>query len=148
MIAAIASITIVLSLQRLVQSQAKEIAALRTLGVNRMSLMTGYLIAPLAIGAAGCGLGAVIGPLGVDFMLDFYEGIVGLPITEREVPLSIYSNVMIPTIAVVFLSGAFPALKASKLDPLEVLSGQNQIRVGSRTLRRCLLYTSDAADES
>lgn len=136
MIAAIASITIVLSLQRLVQSQAKEIAALRTLGVNRMSLMTGYLIAPLAIGAAGCGLGAVIGPLGVDFMLDFYEGIVGLPITEREVPLSIYSNVMIPTIAVVFLSGAFPALKASKLEPLEVLSGQNQIRVGSRTLRR------------
>ena len=98
--------------------------------------MTGYLIAPLAIGAAGCGLGAVIGPSGVDFMLDFYEGIVGLPITEREVPLSIYSNVMIPTIAVVFLSGAFPALKASKLDPLEVLSGQNQIRVGSRTLRR------------
>ena len=43
---------------------------------------------------------------------------------------------MIPTIAVVFLSGAFPALKASKLDPLEVLSGQNQIRVGSNTLRR------------
>ncbi|MED5302906.1 MAG: FtsX-like permease family protein, partial [Candidatus Thermoplasmatota archaeon] len=136
MIAAIASITIVLSLQRLVQSQAKEIAALRTLGVNRMSLMTGYLIAPLAIGAAGCGLGAVIGPLGVDFMLDFYEGNVGLPITERELPVSNYSNVMIPTIAVVFLSGAFPALKASKLDPLEVLSGQNQIRVGSRTLRR------------
>ena len=59
MIAAIASITIVLSLQRLVQSQAKEIAALRTLGVNRKSLMTGYLIAPLAIGATGCGIGAV-----------------------------------------------------------------------------------------
>ena len=37
MIAAIASITIVLSLQRLVQSQAgKEIAVLRTLGVNRL----------------------------------------------------------------------------------------------------------------
>ena len=136
MIAAIASITIVLSLQRLVQSQAKEIAALRTLGVNRKSLMTGYLIAPLAIGATGCGIGAVIGPWGVDYMLDFYEGILGLPITEREVPWPIYSNIMIPTIAVVFLSGAFPALKASKLDPLEVLSGQNQIRVGSNTLRR------------
>ena len=50
MIAAIASITIVLSLQRLVQSQAKEIAVLRTLGVNRTSLMTGYLLAPLVIG--------------------------------------------------------------------------------------------------
>ena len=136
MIAAIASITIVLSLQRLVQSQAKEIAVLRTLGVNRSSLMTGYLIAPLVIGAVGCGLGALMGPWGVNGMLDFYEGIVGLPITEREVPPSLYSSIMLPTMLVVFLSGAFPAWKSSRLDPLEVLSGQNQIRVGSNMLRR------------
>ena len=136
MIAAIASITIVLSLQRLVQSQAKEIAVLRTLGVNRTSLMTGYLIAPLVIGAVGCGLGALIGPWGVNAMLDFYEGIVGLPITAREVPLSLYTSIMIPTMLVVFLSGAFPAWKSSRLDPLEVLSGQNQMRVGSNLLRR------------
>ena len=82
--------------------------------------MIGYLIAPLAIGATGCGIGTVIGPLGVDYMLDFYEGIVGLPITDREVPWPIYSNIMIPTIAVVF--SGIPALKAS--NPLEVLSGQ------------------------
>jgi putative ABC transport system permease protein len=136
MIAAIASITIVLSLQRLVQSQAKEIAVLRTLGVNRTSLMTGYLIAPLAIGAVGCGFGALIGPWGVNGMLDFYEGIVGLPITEREVPLSLHTSIIVPTMFVVFLSGAFPAWKSSRLDPLEVLSGQNQIRVGSNLLRR------------
>ncbi|MGB1485081.1 MAG: FtsX-like permease family protein [Poseidonia sp.] len=136
MIAAIASITIVLSLQRLVQSQAKEIAVLRTLGVNRTSLMTGYLIAPLAIGAVGCGLGAIMGPWGVNGMLNFYEGIVGLPITEREVPLSLYTSIIMPTMLVVFLSGAFPAWKSSRLDPLEVLSGQNQMRVGSNLLRR------------
>jgi putative ABC transport system permease protein len=136
MIAAIASITIVLSLQRLVQSQAKEIAVLRTLGVNRKSLMTGYLIAPIAIGAIGCGLGAMVGPWGVNGMLNFYEGIVGLPITEREVPLALYTSIMLPTMLVVFLSGAFPAWKASRLDPLEVLSGQNQVRVGSNLLRR------------
>ncbi len=136
MIAAIASITIVLSLQRLVQSQAKEIAVLRTLGVNRTSLMTGYLIAPLVIGAVGCGLGALIGPWGVNGMLNFYEGIVGLPITEREVPLSLYTSIIIPTMLVVFISGAFPAWKSSRLDPLEVLSGQNQMRVGSNLLRR------------
>ncbi len=136
MIAAIASITIVLSLQRLVQSQAKEIAVLRTLGVNRTSLMTGYLIAPLVIGAVGCGLGAMVGPWGVDAMLNFYEGIVGLPITERDVPFSLYSTIMLPTMLVVFVSGAFPAWKSSRLDPLEVLSGQNQVRVGSNLLRR------------
>ena len=136
MIAAIASITIVLSLQRLVQSQAKEIAVLRTLGVNRTSLMTGYLMAPLVIGAVGCGLGALMGPWGVNGMLDFYEGIVGLPITERGVPVALYTGVMLPTMLVVFLSGAFPAWKSSRLDPLEVLSGQTQMRVGSSFLRR------------
>lgn len=135
MIAAIASITIVLSLQRLVQSQAKEIAVLRTLGVERSSLMTGYLVAPLVIGAVGCALGGLAGPTGVNGMLNFYEDIVGLPIIEREIPPSMYTSVMIPTMLVVFISGAFPAWKASRLDPLEVLSGQNEMRVGSNLLR-------------
>jgi putative ABC transport system permease protein len=107
MIASIAAITIVLSLQRLVQSQAKEIAVLRTLGVKRSSLMTGYLIAPLAIGGIGCALGALAGPSGMN-----------------------------STMMVVFFSGAFPAWKASRLDPLVVLSGQNEMRVGSNILRK------------
>jgi len=37
---------------------------------------------------------------------------------------------------VVFFSGAFPAWKASRLDPLAVLSGQNEMRVGSNLLRK------------
>jgi putative ABC transport system permease protein len=135
MIAIIASITIVLSLQRLVQSQAREIAVLRTLGVDRASLMTGYLIAPLAIGAVGCALGALAGPFGMNWMLDFYEGIIGVPIVDRAVPASIYATVIGSTMIVVFLSGAFPAWKASRLDPLTILGGQSEVRVGSNFLR-------------
>jgi len=136
MIAAIASITIVLSLQRLVQSQAKEIAVLRTLGVPRLSLMQGYLIAPLVIGAVGCFVGTILGPWGMNGMLDFYQDIVGVPITERTIPIATYSSVILPTMIVVFLSGAFPAWKASRLEPLDVLSGQNQMRIGSNILRK------------
>ena len=136
MIASIASITIVLSLQRLVQSQSKEIAVLRTLGVERSSLMTGYLLAPLAIGGLGCALGALAGPSGMNGMLDFYQDLVGVPIVERSVPSSVYLAVIGSTMFVVFLSGAFPAWKASRLDPLEVLSGQNEMRVGSNLLRK------------
>ena len=136
MIASIASITIVLSLQRLVQSQAKEIAVLRTLGVKRSSLMTGYLIAPLGIGAVGCALGALAGPSGMNGMLDFYQELVGVPIVERSIPTSVVTSVIGSTMLVVFLSGAFPAWKASRLDPLAVLSGQNEMRVGSNLLRK------------
>ena len=136
MIASIASITIVLSLQRLVQSQAKEIAVLRTLGVKRSSLMTGYLIAPLAIGGIGCTLGALAGPSGMNGMLDFYQELVGVPIVERTVPSSVVASVIGSTMIIVFFSGAFPAWKASRLDPLDVLSGQNEMRVGSNLLRK------------
>ena len=136
MIASIAAITIVLSLQRLVQSQAKEIAVLRTLGIKRSSLMTGYLIAPLAIGGIGCALGALAGPSGMNGMLDFYQNLVGVPIVERSVPTSVVTTIISSTMLVVFLSGAFPAWKASRLDPLAVLSGQNEMRVGSNLLRK------------
>jgi len=136
MIAVIASITIVLSLQRLVQSQAKEIAVLRTLGVPRRSLMTGYLLAPIAIGAVGCTLGALAGPSGMHFMLDFYESFVGLPIVERRLDAGMYTTIIASTMAVVFISGAFPAWKSSRLDPLAVMSGQHNLRVGSSTLKR------------
>ena len=44
--------------------------------------------------------------------------------------------IIIPTMIVVFISGIFPALKASRLNPLEVLSGQSEMRVGSNLLRR------------
>ena len=136
MIATIAAITIVLSLQRLVQSQAKEIAVLRTLGVKRTSLMTGYLIAPLAIGGIGCALGVLAGPSGMNGMLDFYQELVGVPIVERSVPSSVVASVIGSTMLVVFFSGAFPAWKASRLEPLAVLSGQNEMRVGSNLLRK------------
>ena len=135
MIAAIASITIVLSLQRLVQSQAREIAVLRTLGVERTSLMTGYLMAPLLIGAVGCALGALAGPSGMNGMLDFYQDIIGIPIIDRAVPTSVYTTVIGSTMLVVFASGVIPAWKASRLEPLEVLGGQAEVRVGSNLLR-------------
>ena len=136
MIGSIAAITIVLSLQRLIQSQSREIAILRTLGVPRTSLMTGYLIAPLAIGVIGCSLGALAAPSGVNSMLDLYQGIIGIPIIERTIPLNLYLSQIGLVMFLVFISGAFPAWKATRIEPLAILGGQSEIRVGSNLLKR------------
>ena len=131
----IAAITIALSLQRLVQSQTREIAILRTLGIPRKSIMSGYLIAPLVIGSYGCVLGVLSGPIGMNAMLDFYEGIVGLPIIDRDIPNDVYLSTIGITMLIVFISGVYPAFKATTIEPLEVLSGNSEIRMGSELLR-------------
>jgi len=137
MIAVVAGITIFLSLQRLIQSQAKEIAVLRTLGVRRMSIMPGYIIAPIFIGAAGCLLGAIPGVLfGAPAMISMYEEIIGIPIINPAVPDSMVIQNIAIAMAVVFLSGLRPAWQASRLQPLEVLRGEHEIRVSSRALQK------------
>ena len=137
MLAVVAGITIFLSLQRLIQSQAKEIAVLRTLGVKRKSIMPGYIIAPLFIGASGCILGSISGVLfGAPAMVSMYEGIIGIPVINPDTPTSLATDISILAMVIVFLSGIWPAIQASRLQPLEVLRGQHEVRVSSRGLQK------------
>ena len=136
MIAAIAGITIFLSLQRLVQSQAREIAILRTLGIPRTAIIPAYFLMPLVIGAIGSSIGSVLGIyLGAPAMLDIYEDILGIPILETANITPIVIQITSVTMVVVLFSGMIPAIQASRLQPLEVLRGQHEIRVSSRKLQ-------------
>ena len=137
MIAIVAGITIFLSLQRLIQSQAKEIAVLRTLGVPRRSIMPGYIIAPMVIGSVGAVIGTALGVwVGAPGMLDIYQGLIGVPIVGYTVPTSlVVQNVMI-VMVIVLLSGIRPAWQAAHMQPLEVLRGQHEVRLSSRRIQR------------
>jgi putative ABC transport system permease protein len=137
MLAMVAGITIFLSLQRLIQSQAKEIAVLRTLGVRQISLMPGYVIAPIFIGITGGVLGIIPGVLfGAPGMITMYESIMGIPIINPEISASMVLQNFAIAMAIVFLSGLRPAWQASRLQPLEVLRGQHEIRLSSKGLQK------------
>ena len=136
MIAAIAGITIFLSLQRLIQSQAKEIAVLRTLGVPKKSIMPGYIIAPLVIGAVGSVIGTVLGIyLGAPGMLSFYESMIGLPI-RLDTDFSLVFQIVSIAMIIVLIAGLRPAWQASRLQPLKVFRGQHEVKVSSRKMQK------------
>lgn len=136
MIAAIAGITIFLSLQRLIQSQAREIAVLRTLGVPKSSIMPGYIIAPVVIGGIGSLIGVLLGVyFGAPSMLGLYEKMIGLPISS-EVDKSLIFQVVIISMTIVLLAGLRPAWQASRLQPLAVFRGQHEVKLSSRRLQR------------
>ncbi len=136
MIAAIAGITIFLSLQRLIQSQAREIAVMRTLGVPKKSIIPGYVIAPLVIGFIGSIIGSIMGVfIGAPGMLGFYEEMIGLPI-DKTVDYSLLIQINSISLAIVLLAGIRPAWQASNLQPLKIFRGQHEIKVSSRRMQR------------
>jgi putative ABC transport system permease protein len=137
MIAMVAGITIFLSLQRLIQSQAREIAILRTLGISKSAIMPGFILAPIAIGLIGSSIGIVLGAVfGGPAMVAMYENILGIPAIgfHTDAPL-IVQNFAI-AMGVVLIAGIKPALDASRMQPLEILRGQHEVRLSSRKIQR------------
>ena len=137
MIAMVAGITIFLSLQRLIQSQAREIAILRTLGVPKSAIMPGFIIAPIAIGLIGSSIGIVLGAaFGGPAMVAMYEDILGIPAIGFHTDVSLIVQNFVIAMGVVLIAGIKPALDASRMQPLEILRSQHEVRLSSRGIQR------------
>ena len=133
MLVMVAGITIFLSLQRLIQSQSREIAILRTLGIPRSAIIPGFMAAPLVMGLIGSALGILLGAFyGGPAMVSVYESVIGIPAIGFYTETSLIFEIFAITMLVVMVSGIRPALQASSTQPLEVLRGENEIRLSSR----------------
>jgi len=137
MLVIVAGITIFLSLQRLIQSQAREIAILRTLGIPRSAIMPSYILAPLGIGLIGSFFGALLGIfLGAPWMEAMYEDLIGIPVLSGAVTTSSLLEILSITILLVLFSGIRPAWQAANLDPLVVMRGEHEVKLSSRAIQR------------
>jgi lipoprotein-releasing system permease protein len=125
LIVVMASISIVSTLILLVMEKRGDIAIFRTLGATASEVGNIFRIQGAIIGVGGTFVGTVLGLLGC-WGLQFY----GFPLDERifgfaTLPLRIEpQNFMVVAIAafgICFAATIYPAYRASKLDPADVL---------------------------
>ena len=137
MLAIVAGITIFLSLQRLILSQQREIAILRTLGVPKRAIMPGFMLAPIVLGVIGVTIGALLGLyVGAPLMMGLYEDMLGIPVLIDVSDLSfVWINCTVAMV-IAALSGIRPAFIAARLQPLEVLRSQHSVKLSYRWLQR------------
>tara|TARA_Y100000817_G_C16835472_1_gene535533 strand:+ start:1 stop:1401 length:1401 start_codon:yes stop_codon:yes gene_type:complete len=99
--------------------------------------MPGFILAPVAIGLIGSAIGIILGTaFGGPAMVAMYEEIIGIPaIGFSTEPSLILQNLGIAMV-VVLIAGIKPAYEASTIQPLDILRGQNEVRLSSRGIQR------------
>ena len=134
MIVIVAAFNIVSSLFMLVQDKNKDIAVLRTFGVSRRSIMKIFILSGVAIGIIGTIAGVISGVIIAHFVEDIRQ-IVQMLTGRNLFPPEMYFLSELPSevnpmevlgialtaISLSFLATLYPAWKASKTDPVEVL---------------------------
>jgi len=134
LIVIVAAFNMISGLIMLVQDKAKDIAILRTMGATRGTIMRVFLLAGLTIGVIGTLSGVGLGLLfctHIDAIKTFLENVSGHELFSAEIyflshlPAKVDPQevILITAMALTFSLGAtlYPAWKASKTDPVEIL---------------------------
>jgi lipoprotein-releasing system permease protein len=134
MIIAVAVFNIVSSLVMLVTDKQGEIAVLRTLGATSRQILAIFIVQGTAIGVIGIAIGVLLGVIGSLTVADILAGIeqlFGIEFLNANVYFISYipselkwGDVILissATFIISVLSTIYPAWKASKISPAEVL---------------------------
>ncbi|MDR3208507.1 MAG: lipoprotein-releasing ABC transporter permease subunit [Rickettsiales bacterium] len=134
LIVIVAAFNIVSSLVMLVKDKSRDIAVFRTFGVPRKSIMKIFILSGTSIGIVGALVGAGLGVLiasYVEQIRQFFQWATGRDLFPAEMyylselpsEINVASVVGIALVAILlaFLATLYPAWKAGKTDPVEVL---------------------------
>lgn len=130
----VAAFNIVSSMIMLVKDKAKDIAILRTIGASRRSMLKIFILTGGMIGVAGTFAGALLGigfATNIESIRRWLEGLTGTELFSAEiyfltqlpakVEWSEVISVIIMALAISLIATLYPAWRAAKLDPVEVL---------------------------
>ena len=133
----ISGLVIAVSLDRLIRTQSREIAVLRTIGASTSDVMTGYLLVPLVLGVPGVLLGILLGTssIGSGAFTAFYFSFLGIPVVVTHHYADIIATISLSALFITFLFGIRPAWKAARLQPLDIL-GQGSDKKPNRVLTK------------
>jgi lipoprotein-releasing system permease protein len=133
-IVVVAAFNIASSLIMLVRTKTKDIAILRTMGASRQTVLRIFMTVGLTIGMIGILIGLIVGAI----ILFFRQGAVDLvhyvtganawdpsvriltDLPSRTDPVEV-AAILIVTLLLIFPAVLFPAWKAAKTDPVQVL---------------------------
>ncbi|SHO80352.1 Lipoprotein releasing system transmembrane protein LolC [hydrothermal vent metagenome] len=125
----VASLNIISSLLMIIMSRRSEIALMMTLGASSKEIKSIFFRLGAIIGFAGMITGTIFGAFGIWLLKNF--DIITLPAdvygTSRlpiDLIMSDFIFIIIGTTIIVLLSSIYPAIKASKTDPLKVLRNE------------------------
>lgn len=130
----VAAFNIISSLIMLVNDKLKHIALLRTMGLTKAAITRIFFINGALIGLIGTSLGAICGTLfayNIDAIKKSLESLTGLTLFDpviyfltdlpAEVNIVTVILVVIVSLIICFLAAIYPAWKASKLEPANIL---------------------------
>ena len=133
----ISGLVIAVSLDRLIRTQSREIAVLRTIGASTGDVMLGYLLVPIALGVPGVLLGILLGisSYGSSAFTAYYFSFLGIPVVSTHHYADIIATISLSALFITFLFGIRPAWRAARLQPLDIL-GQGSEKRPNRILTK------------
>jgi len=126
LIVVVASFNIVSTLVMVVVDRTREIGILKSVGMTNRRILHVFMIQGVWIGVIGTSVGTALGCL-LSWVLDTYE-IIRIPadvyfVDRLPVALHLFDVVLIflASVAVAFAATIYPALQASRLEPVEAI---------------------------
>jgi lipoprotein-releasing system permease protein len=126
LIVLVAAFNIVSTLVMVVSDRTREIGILKAMGMTRASILRIFVMQGAWIGVVGTAIGTGLGLI-LSFLLDRYE-IIKIPadvyfVDHLPVSLRVTDVMMIivASVAIAFLATIYPALQASRLEPVDAI---------------------------